>query len=291
MFGYVIPNQKELKVGQLEEYRSWYCGLCRCLQGKYGIIGRFSLSYDMTFLGMLLSSLYEPERTSRERTCIAHPFTRQRSYHDIYLEYAADMNILLNYYKCLDDWRDDHNLIKIGYGALLCRGGRRVAKTYPQKAKKIKRCLGQLTQAEQERTENLDLVAGLFGEICGCLFACREDEWRECLYRLGFYLGKFIYLMDAWEDWEEDLKKEHYNPLFYYFGGKEVPQYIATAEIEDKVHQVLMMMIAEACRWFERLPIIENAEILRNILYSGVWCQYYRHKRNQIEKRAKRTQQ
>lgn len=280
MFGYVIPNQKELKVAQLEEYRTWYCGLCRCLQKRYGVVGRLSLSYDMTFLGMLLSALYEPEVKRQEGTCIAHPFSKQRSCHDIYLEYAADMNILLTYYKCRDDWMDDHNFARAGYGMLLRRGGRKVAGKYSGKAKKIKRYLKRLTEAEQKNTGDLDLVAGLFGEICGCLFVCREDEWKEVLYRLGFYLGKFIYLMDAWEDWDEDLKKGRYNPLFFYFGKENVPPSVVTPQMEDRIHEILTMMMAETCRCFERLPIIENAEILRNILYSGVWCRYYQHKKD-----------
>ena len=287
MFGYVIPNQKELKAGQMEQYRAWYCGLCRCLQKKYGLAGRLSLSFDMTFLGMLLSALYEPETKRQERTCIAHPLKRQCSFQDRYLEYAADMNLLLTYYKCRDDWMDDHNFAKAGYGLLLRRGGRRVARKSPRKARQIKQYLKQLAEAEQRCTGNLDVVAGLFGKICGCLFACQEDEWEEILYQFGFYLGKFIYLLDAWEDWEEDCKKKHYNPLFFYFGKKDLP----TPQMEDRIHGILTMMMAEACRYFERLPIVENADIFRNILYSGVWCRYHQHKKvGGMFERWKRTQ-
>lgn len=296
MFGYVVPNQKELKAGQLEEYRAWYCGLCRCLQKKYGVTGRLSLNYDMTFLGMLLSSLYEPEITRQEGNCIAHPFTRQGSYSDIYLEYAADMNILLTYYKCRDDWVDDHNFWKAGYGALLHGAGKKISGKYPQKAQKIQGCLERLTLAENQKSDNLDEVAGLFGEICGCLFVCQEDEWKEFLQRLGFFLGKFIYLMDAWEDWEEDQKKQNYNPLFSSGifksdgTGYAGPEFCITEELEQRVYEILTMMIAEACRAFERLPIIKNVEILRNIMYSGVWCRYYqiKEKSNRVKK-TKRT--
>ena len=93
----------------------------------------------------------------------------------------------------------------------------------------------------------------------------REDEWSENLRAFGFFLGKFIYLCDAYEDVEKDIKKGSFNPLKRRF---ESPDF------EEECKTILTMMMSECCREFERLPILENVEILRNILYSGVWCRY-----------------
>ena len=93
----------------------------------------------------------------------------------------------------------------------------------------------------------------------------QDDEWKELLSRFGFFLGKFIYLMDAYEDIEEDLKQNRYNPLAELYGQES---------FEENCQQILKMMMAETSRVFEQLPIVEEVEILRNILYAGVWSRY-----------------
>ena len=280
MFGYVIPNQGELKVRELEEYRAWYCGLCQRLQKDHGILGRISLNYDMTFLALLLSSLYEPNKTVSESNCLAHPLHRRRKYDTVYVGYAAAMNILLTYYKCVDDWKDDRNLLRGGYGLGLKHAGRRVSAEYPDKAETVRSCLEELSEAEEAGETNLDRVSGIFGRICGEIFTVEQDMWREDLYYLGFYLGKFIYLLDAYEDVEEDKKKQNYNPLAIY--SKK-------ADFEEFAGHLLTMMIAEASRAFEQLPILKNAEILRNILYSGVWCRYEMIKEKRRQKAGEKA--
>lgn len=112
---------------------------------------------------------------------------------------------------------------------------------------------------------NLDEVSGYFGEIMAEILVYCQDEWEAELRRIGFFLGKFIYLMDAFEDVEKDAKTGNYN-VFVQEYRKE--------DFARRTEQILSMMMAECSRAFERLPIVENVEILRNILYSGVWCRY-----------------
>lgn len=265
MFGYVVPNQGELKGKEFQEYRSYYCGLCRLLKKKYGICGQLSLNYDMTFLGLLLTSLYEPEVERDAVRCAAHPLEKHPVSKNCYLEYAADMNILLTYYQCMDDWQDERKVSKALYGGLLYRAGKKVSRKYPDKAAGIKSCLCRLNDMEKIQSTSLDQVSGLSGEICSLLFRFRKDEWAEELHRIGFFLGKFIYLMDAYEDLEDDLKKGNYNPFYADYQRED---------FEDWCCQILKMMMAEVGRAYERLPVVENAAIHRNIIYSGVWCRY-----------------
>ena len=171
MFGYVLPNKGELKVRELEEYQGWYCGLCRRLQKEYGFSGRLSLNYDMTFLAMILSSLYDVDKKVTYGGCVAHPIRKRYKYDTMYVSYAASMNILLTYYKCMDDWQDDRNLIRGTYGVVLHQAGRRVSGQYPDQSEMIRQCLEELKQAELRNEADLDLVSGLFGRICGALFA------------------------------------------------------------------------------------------------------------------------
>ena len=74
MFGYVVINKKELKFREYDEYRGFYCGLCKSLSERYGISGQITLNYDMTFLAMLLTALYEEDIKAVNERCIIHPF-------------------------------------------------------------------------------------------------------------------------------------------------------------------------------------------------------------------------
>ncbi len=85
----------------------------------YGMAGQISLSYDMTFLAMLLSGLYEPEETCSRERCVAHPLSRHMAIENIFTEYAADMNVLLTMYKCEDDWQDEKKFGRHLYGSVL----------------------------------------------------------------------------------------------------------------------------------------------------------------------------
>ena len=175
------------------------------------------------------------------------------------------MNVLLTYYKCLDDWKDDRKYVKLGYAKLLEGKNNRLLKLYPDKAKRIAELLDELGELEKAGETDVDKMSGIFGHIMEEIFAYRQDEWERSLRRMGFYLGKFIYLLDAYDDVEEDVKNKDYNP----FAEKYTME-----GFEGEVRQILMMMMAETCREFEKLPIIKYGDILRNILYSGVWCRF-----------------
>ncbi len=265
MFGYIIVNKQEMKFKEFDLYQSYYCGFCQMLKERYGKRGQLTLSYDMTFVILLLTSLYEPNTKQSACKCIAHPFEKHPTRSNEFTEYAADMNLLLSYYKCLDDWQDERKVNKKLMADSLRGRCRRIAQDYPHKAEVMKDMLHKIHECEARNSTDIDEVAGYFGEIMSEIFVWREDEWASELRRMGFFLGKFIYLMDAYEDLEKDRKKENYNPFF---------KWATQPDFEDKAGKILTMMMAECSKSFERLPIVDNTEILRNILYSGVWCRY-----------------
>lgn len=269
MFGYIIVNKQELKFREFDCYQSYYCGLCQKLKEQYGRRGQVTLSYDMTFIIMLLTSLYEPETKEDCCKCIAHPFEAHPTRQNRFTDYAADMNILLSYYKCLDDWTDERKITRRAAAAMLRKRSEEAAGRYPGKAERIYTLLEHIHLYEKAGETNLDLASGCFGEIMAEIFAYRQDEWEEDLRKMGFFLGKFIYLMDAYEDMEKDEKSGNYNVFLYR--KKEAAD---EETFERNALTILKMMMAECSRAFEKLPIIENVEILRNVLYSGVWCRY-----------------
>lgn len=280
MFGYIAINKPEIKFKDYDLYRSFYCGLCRELREKYGITGQLSLSYDMTFVIVLLSALYEPPTRRGTTRCVIHPVCRQQVRKNEFTEYAADMNVILTYYKCVDDWKDEKKLSRLAYAKLLNGNNKKLEAQYKEKTEKIISLLAQLSAWEKAGEKDIDKMSGCFGKIMEEIFVCKKDMWEPALRRMGFYLGKFIYLLDAYEDVEKDIENENYNPFSerYMIEG-----------FEEQVRQILIMMLSEACREFEKLPIIKYGDILRNILYSGVWCRFetVSHKRREARKGSK----
>ncbi len=272
MFGYVMIDKPELKIKEFDRYRSYYCGLCEALKRRHGLVGRAMLTYDMAFLEMLLSDLYDigdGEEAVEDRRCIVHPLHRHCQRYSVVSEYCADMTILLAYQKCLDDWQDEHRPGRWIWSKLLKRHYEEVREREPERVAAVESRLQRLHIVENAKDTPMDKVAKLFGEIMAIVFVWKDDFWKDDLYRVGFFLGKYIYLLDAYEDLEKDRKSGAYNP-FLGLPETEGP------EFEAQVLQLLTMMMGECTEAFERLPLVENMSILRNILYSGVWVRYER---------------
>lgn len=265
MFGYLVAEPGELTEKELSRYRACYCGLCRSIKDRHGQLARLSLTYDMTFLTLLFSSLYEPEETDGEETCPAHPFEARAWWRDEYSDYAADMNVALAYLKCLDDWEDDGNPAALAESRLFKKAYDRVSEAWPRQCGAIRRSLETLHHLEKDRIEDADAAAASFGELMGELFVLRDDRWREPLYHLGHALGRFIYVMDACMDLDADTVRGRYNPFRRYYGLKDNAK-----RFED----ILNMILGEALYWFDRLPLVQDAEILKNILCTGLWAAF-----------------
>ncbi len=266
MFGYIAINKAEMKFKDYDMYHSYYCGLCRRLKDNYGRSGQMTLTYDMTFLIVLLTGLYEPETAVETVNCIAHPFEKHTVRTNLYTDYCAAMNLVFSYYKCKDDWEDERKKKSYLTAKILSSRMKDISKIYPDKTVRISSNLQKLSYYEKLGETDLDKMAGFFGDIMAEIFSYRKDEWELSLKRIGFFLGKFIYLMDAYEDVAEDIKTGCYNPL------KE--SYKTDENFAENCRQLLTLMMAECSREFEKLPILLHADILRNILYSGVWCRY-----------------
>lgn len=265
MFGYVTIYEPELKVKDLKKYKAYYCGLCRMLKEKYGFMGQMTLTYDMTFAVILLSSLYENASEAERHRCKVHPIKKQMMLRNEITDYAAAMNVLLAYYHMEDDWQDDRKVTSLMTKSMIHGKVRRIIEEYPRQSRAIRSALEELSSCEKEECTDIDRTAGCFGRLMEELFVYREDIWERNLRKMGFFLGKFIYIMDAYEDLPEDLKKGRYNPLRDMYGKDDY---------EGRMKQILCMMIAESTAEFECLPCLLDVDILRNILYDGVWNRY-----------------
>ena len=267
MFGYVMASLKELEKPRRKRYAQVYCGICRGIRTQCSQVCRMALSYDMAFLSLLLMSLYEPEETVGNHACVLHP---GRSWTDNkYIRYGADMNVALAYYNALDDYEDEGKTT----AKMLCKVfGKeldRIREIYPRQCSAIEAGIHSLRGLEAENCANPDEPAGCFGRLMGELLVYEEDLWAQDLREMGDALGRYIYLADAAVDYHRDLKKKQYNP-FLAMGMQEE---------WDAWEEFLVLAMSRATRAYERLPLVQDKDILDNILYSGVWLEYRRRQR------------
>ena len=259
MFGFVVANPEKLNEEQRAHYREVYCGLCRALGKEHGFIDRLTLTYDLAFLILVLSAVTgEAYETLTER-CPVHP-GKHRYAVNRFTSYAADMNIALSYYKFLDDKQDDGSLSASVKASVFRREALAAAEKYPDQCKAITECLEKLSAVEKADVLMADVPAGIFGDLMGALFAVDGSEQREDLRAFGVALGKAIYVMDAAADRKKDIRKKQYNPL------------IMTPK--EEIRTALDVLMADVVEQYKKLPVRQDAAIIENILYSGIWTVY-----------------
>lgn len=266
MFGYVKVNKMDLTFREYEHYRGYYCGLCKYLKDNHGEISRLSLNYDITFLILVLTSVYRPKSSVIEEGCIVNPFKKKKKITNEITEYAASMNVLLTYYKLEDNLRDDNGIKdKLAY-SIYKKKLKLAYEKYPKKADTIKAQLDNLYKLEKENNTNIDMVSNTFGNLMAEIFAYKEDEFEYDLRRIGFNVGKYIYILDAYEDLEKDYKKGRYNPFIEYINKKD--------ELKTRVDKLISMSLGMLSNSIDNLDIKINRGIIENIVYSGVYLRY-----------------
>lgn len=265
MFGYVITNCKTLSEDERTRFRAMYCGMCKTLHTRYGNLGRFTLSYDMTFLAVVLSALYEPDEKSGQEKCLPHPFKPHDYVLNPMMEYAVDLNIALAYHKCADNWHDDRNPAYAFAGKTLHRAYHKAKQYRPEQCRIIEEWMHGIAEIEKSGIEQIDLPVNLTGHMLGRLFQYDNSYWSDALYRMGEGLGRFIYFMDAYDDLQKDVRKNRFNPL---------KSMMHQPDFEQICKDGMTMMLADSADAFEELPIVKDADLIRNILYSGVWAKY-----------------
>lgn len=276
MFGYISPVLSVLNDSQKHRYRSFYCGVCHSLRKRYGQSCRLSLSNDMTFLAILLTSLYEPAEISTRERCALHPLKPHSCLSSPMIDYAADMNALLFWYKCKDQSMDDHSVLGKAGEKVFLKASDSVRKLWPVQAEKVEYALSELWKEEGKTDPDPDLLCNLSGEMLASVFVPDpKDTWSKVLYAVGAGLGRFVYWMDAWEDYDEDLKKGRFNPLVVWH---ERPDY------NEFCLETLELLMSDAAESFEILPLEQDLDLMRNIIYSGAW-QRWLLKQNTVGKK------
>lgn len=265
MFGYIAVQPQALTEEAKTRYRSRYCGLCRALRDRAGAAGRLALSNDMTFLSILLSSLYEPKESAGSDPCPLHPLKKTAWTRSACTDYAADMNLFLAYLKCLDNVADEGSRAAALRAKRLEKPAALAEERWKEQARGVREALEEIGRLEKENSADVDRLCRLSGQMLGSVFAYRDDVFAPVLYAAGGALGAFVYLMDAWEDYDGDVRKGCFNPL------REMH---AQADYEDLIHDVLLMKMGEASEALKLLPLQKDMDLIENVVYHGVWQRY-----------------
>ncbi len=265
MYGYLTADRGTLTPEELTRYRELYCGLCRSLKERHGDMSRLTLNYDMTFLVILLCSLYEPEEASGCDSCLRHPFEPKPWVRNEISDYAADMNIALAYLKLMDDWKDEHSAYSRFRAKLLRPSFDRVNELYPRQCGGIESAIEALGEIESSGEFDPDGAAACFGTIMEQVFLYRCDNWSRWLSKFAGSLGRVVYIMDAVMDLDSDVFSGSYNPFRPYYGK---------ADNERHFRDILKMELGECLYYFDKLPLVRDVGLLKNILCQGLWYQF-----------------
>jgi len=275
MFGYVKVYQPELKMGEFEQYRGIYCALCQTLGKRYGFTAQMMLSYDITFLSVLHMALTDTCTGFKKGRCPYNPLKKRTCCnHHGALDFCADVAVLLAYHKTIDTITDDRFFKRLAAKPLLPilrRNRRRAAQRLPKFNDLIEQEMVRQRELEQNGTVSVDLAAEPTAQILSalCAEASNDEKQKRVLSRFGYCLGRVVYLMDAADDLEDDLKTGSYNPIVLSAGLDTIDK-AKFRSARETAGWMLNASLAECKAAYELLTVRRFDGILRNILEWGI---------------------
>lgn len=272
MFGYVRLYKPEAKMREYEYYKGVYCGVCRALGKCGGQCARLTLQYDTAFLALVRLALERHEVTFGKKRCIAHPFrTHTEAKKDGAIDFCAYASTLLTYYKMLDDKKDERGTkrLAVGLASPVLKGNcRRARRLYPKLDRGIHERLEVLAAFESSGERSIDKPALLFGEVMAFLLSFGLSGSAAAMASvIGRYIGKWVYLADAVDDFEEDVRWGRYNPIVSVYGNGPLP-----ASVWDTLGEAMIASLVEAEKAFDLLEYSDEdmRGVVRNVLYVGM---------------------
>lgn len=268
MFGYIRVYKPDLKISEYETYKSIYCGLCQQLGQEYTPLARMTLSFDFTFLAALNMALAEDKPVYTKRKCPANPLKKciMADLREIQ-SHCCDCAVLMLWYKLEDDLKDHGTASRLRAAALYPAARlayRKAAQRRPELDQLIGNNMRLQAETEAACTASVDLASEPTAQVLSGLFSTLSEDpvQKRVLERLGYLLGRYVYLCDALDDLEDDREKGNYNPFL-------ADQSAGPEQIETAIG-TLYLTIAEAAKTFELLELKRFEPILANILYLGM---------------------
>jgi hypothetical protein len=274
MFGYVTPYKMELKIKDYEMFKAYYCGLCISIKNNFSNLCRMSLNYDMTFLGILLDSLECSKHKYVVTKCIAHPMKKKPKVIDNKaLDYAAFCNVALVYYKLLDDYNDDNSLNKKFISMYIKKFINKSKEDLYPLLVNIEENIKKLSSLEKSQDIiSIDELSDPFASLTAFIISYyyKNEDFYDNLYNLGYNLGRWIYIIDAYDDLKEDMEKHKFNAINKAFNTENLSYEDLIAQQVNRIEFNLLMSANTTVEALNKLPINKNKDLLFNILQLGL---------------------
>ena len=270
MFGFVRPLRGELKVREWERFQSVYCGLCHTIRRRYGFAQTLMLSYDCTYLALVLDALEPCGGEQSKCRCIMHPFRcRSCAKQSNGMIRAAAVSVILCWHKLADTIADERGIKRFAawlFRLFLHRGYRKAAAELPAFDRETRECLENLNALERQKTPSLDRPADAFASILRAAVADWHTDSR-ILQEMFYHVGRWIYLVDACDDIQEDFASGSYNPVLLRW---EMTQPTLLPPVKDAMQHTLLQSLAAAYHAYILLHPLRDAGIIENILCQGL---------------------
>ncbi len=274
MFGYVTPYKMELKIKDYEMFKAYYCGLCISIKNNFSNLCRMTLNYDMTFLGILLDSLEYSKHKYVVTKCIAHPMKKRPKVIDNRaLDYAAFCNVSLVYYKLLDDYNDDNSLSKKFISMYIKKFINKSKEDLSPILVNIEENIKKLSFLEKSgEIISIDELSDPFASLTAFIvsYYYKNENFYNELYDLGYNLGRWIYIIDAFDDLKEDMEKHKFNAINKAFNVENLSYEDLIIKEVNRIEFNLIMSANSTSEALDKLPINKNKDLLFNILQLGL---------------------
>lgn len=268
MFGYIKPDNPYLYLKDDRLYKSLYCGVCKAIGGTCGQMARMSLTYDIAFLSATAHNIIGQDVEIKNSHCIIHPIRKRPiAKPDELTNKLAAVNVILAYYKLKDDITDEG---KGNFKSFFLKGGYKKAKRLlPEVDKIVDKYIKQQIELEKNKCTMLDAVcdpsAKMLAEISDVIFADKKTEYT---YKLFYAVGKWVYLIDALDDYGKDIKKKSYNLLKLVYNAENAKNLIKSngenlAFVFNDVFTTIQECVANIKFYF-------NSDLVKNILLRGI---------------------
>lgn len=278
MFGYVVPIKEELRQQDYVLYKSFYCGICKSIGQNYGQLPRFTTTYDVTFLSLLVFDQLNADVTFAEEKCVGNPFVKRVVVkNNALLDRLAAANIILSYHKVRDDIIDGQGKGKRLMLRAMKKPYLKAQEVCPEIDATVKQGYAALREAEQNREAGIDRAAHPFSQLLAdTACALVGENSSETLEKLFYNIGKFVYLVDALDDIDEDAKSGNYNPLLIHFNNYQSRRQFID-DNRDALGFIFAGVINRAIACFNSLEFHQSYTLLENIVHKGL-----RHKVDEL---------
>ncbi len=267
MFGYIKACKSEMKIKEYETYRAVYCSLCREMGRRYGVLTRLALSYDLTFLALLSVGLSDADAEFKNGRCVCNPLKKCK-FCNVGNAYAlpAAASVMMVYHKAADDFYDEKGFSRLRglfLKLLYSRANKKAARDYPDVALLCAEYISAQRRVEEAKTAEPDLAADPTAQFLSSLFSllANNASQKRVLGRLGYCLGRWLYLIDALDDSRKDEQKGAYNP--FVLMKKE-------DDTSERIMRSIIFSESEAQAAFELLEPFRMKSVTSNILYLGL---------------------